>query len=325
MNSSPRQLLNTVRQGCRFVSAHAEHVRIRAGRLPDFARSLSLKTLSSPQIDWGHHFRGSEDDTAAFFIILDTINFGSGFFPHLKKLPGLSGYFTIASHLTEHFKNHGPMACNTIKEIMPRDCFRIFRQEPDNPHIEALMRLFAEALNDLGTFVETRFNGRFSGIIESADGSAEKLVGILSEMAFFRDVQPYKGQDISFFKRAQLMAADLHCCFEGRGLGRFEDLDRLTIFADNLVPHVLRLDGILEYSKDLIKRIDQEVMIPKDSPEEIEIRASALHAVEQMVQILKADGTHVTAMGIDSLLWNRGQSPHYKKTKPRHRTRTVFY
>jgi transposase len=30
------------------------------------------------------------------------------------------------------------------------------------------------------------------------------------------------------------------------------------------------------------------------------------------------------AMGLDYLLWNRGQQPYYK-ARPRHRTRTVFY
>jgi hypothetical protein len=30
-------------------------------------------------------------------------------------------------------------------------------------------------------------------------------------------------------------------------------------------------------------------------------------------------------MGLDYLLWNRGQQPYYKKARPRHRTRTVFY
>ena len=35
------------------------------------------------------------------------------------------------------------------------------------------------------------------------------------------------------------------------GIVRFRDLDRLTIFADNLVPHVLRCDGVLVYDPRL--------------------------------------------------------------------------
>ena len=44
-----------------------------------------------------------------------------------------------------------------------------------------------------------------------------------------------------FLKRAQIAAADL--C--RAGVAEFADLGELTMFADNLVPHVLRLDGIL--------------------------------------------------------------------------------
>ena len=49
--------------------------------------------------------------------------------------------------------------------------------------------------------------------------------------------------DRGFYKRAQIVAADLALA----GVARFRDLDRLTIFADNLVPHVLRCDGVLVY------------------------------------------------------------------------------
>jgi len=37
----------------------------------------------------------------AFFLTLDAINFGSGYFPHLGKRPGMSGYFTAAASLTD--------------------------------------------------------------------------------------------------------------------------------------------------------------------------------------------------------------------------------
>ncbi len=56
---------------------------------------------------------------------------------------------------------------------------------------------------------------------------------------------------VPFLKRAQIAAADL----QRAGVVRFDDIDRLTMFADNLVPHVLRLDGILEFDPDLVARI----------------------------------------------------------------------
>ncbi|MCP4687549.1 MAG: hypothetical protein GY859_05825, partial [Desulfobacterales bacterium] len=98
----------------------------------------------------------------------------------------------------------------------------------------------------------------------------------------------------------------------------------LTIFADNLVPHVLRVDNVLLYDEALAAHIDAGALIPAGSPEEIEIRACALHAVELIKRELNASGGNATSSGLDYLLWNRGQRPYYKAI-PRHRARTVFY
>jgi putative queuosine salvage protein len=151
------------------------------------------------------------------------------------------------------------------------------------------------------------------------------LVRLLSAMPFFDDVAEFRGSRVPFYKRAQLTAADLARAFDDQGWGRFDDLGELTIFADNLVPHVMRIDGVLRYDPDLAARIDREELIAVGSAEEIEIRAGALHAVELMVAELRSAGRPATAMSIDFLLWNRGHQPQYKLAKPRHRTRTVFY
>jgi len=143
-------------------------------------------------------------------------------------------------------------------------------------------------------------------------------------MPFFRDVSIYQGTEVPLYKRAQILVTDLAIAFDGRGPGSFRDLDRLTIFADNLVPHVLRVDGVLTYEDELLARIERGELIPAGSPEEIEIRAVTVHAVERIVAELDASGISVTARELDYLLWNRGLGEEYK-SRPRHRTRTVFY
>jgi hypothetical protein len=120
--------------------------------------------------------------------------------------------------------------------------------------------------------------------------------------------------DKGFWKRAQITANDLQLA----GIADFPDIDRLTIFADNLVPHVLRVDGVLRYDEGLATRIDSgELLEPGD--EEREIRACAVHACE-----LIAAELHVPPRTLDVWLWNRGQGERYKRV-PRHRTRTVYY
>ena len=37
---------------------------------------------------------------------------------------------------------------------------------------------------------------------------------------------------VSFYKRAQILVADIWACFEGKDLGAFDDIDSITMFAD---------------------------------------------------------------------------------------------
>jgi hypothetical protein len=120
--------------------------------------------------------------------------------------------------------------------------------------------------------------------------------------------------DRGFYKRAQIVPSDLALA----GLAAFDDLDRLTIFADNLVPHVLRCEGVLRYEPGLAAHIDAGRQL-RMGPQEREIRACAVHACE-----LLAQRTRIPPRVLDLWLWNRGQAPAIK-ARPRHRCRTVFY
>ena len=135
-------------------------------------------------------------------------------------------------------------------------------------------------------------------------------------MAFFRDVERLDGVDVSFYKRAQIAAADL-----SRRIDRplFTDLERLTAFADNLVPHVLRRHGVLRYDGGLAHTIDQRQLLEPGGRAEVEIRAAGVECVERL-----ARSTGARPMDLDETLWTIGGSPEMKAT-PRHRARTVFY
>ncbi|MDP9375300.1 MAG: queuosine salvage family protein [Chloroflexota bacterium] len=109
------------------------------------------------------------------------------------------------------------------------------------------------------------------------------LVELLAAMPSFRDVAIYRGRAVPYYKRAQLAAADLALALGGAGLGAFDDRDRLTIFADNLVPHVLRVDGVLRYDDTLAARVAAGELLLPGEPSEVEIRAAAVHAVELLV------------------------------------------
>lgn len=301
-------LLDDVRAQAAATAASARYVAIDASSIVAYARSLPLDQAGTPELDPATHYAGEPEAMQAYVVTLDAINFGSGYFPHLKKRPGMSGYFTVASSLKDYFEIHRPLSADDLQNVTIWDCARILGQTLDDHVVAELMGLFARALNHLGQYLAARFDGSFRRLVEAGDGSAERLAQILAEMPFY--------QDVGFYKRAQLTAADLSLAH----VGTFNDLARLTIFADNLVPHVLRMDGILRYDADLLERIDREELIAAGSLEEREIRACALHAVELIRQHVEP----VTSMQLDYVLWNRGQGASYK-ARPRHRTRTVFY
>jgi hypothetical protein len=288
-------LTDQVREACRSIAESARLVSIDLDRLGE------LEPGPPPELDAERHYlEGSADDVADYMLVLDSINFGSGWFPTLRKRPGCSGYFTVAASLAERWRSAGPWSASELQALTGIDVARVLGQEPGHE----LMGLYAEALRDLGRFLDAR---RALDVVAAAGGSAEQLASVLAAgMPFF--------DDRGFWKRAQIAANDLALA----GVAEFSDLDRLTIFADNLVPHVLRVDGVLRYDPGLAARIDAGELLPPGE-EEREIRGCAVHACE-----LIAARLGMPARSLDTALWNKGQAPRYKGV-PRHRTRTVFY
>jgi hypothetical protein len=293
-------LCDDVRRHCAAVAAAARHVRIDEDRLRD-AYALDGPPPEPDPLDAERHYlEGSPADVAQYLLALDAINFGSGWFPLLRKRPFCSGYYTVAWAFADHVRANGMPSNAELRAATTDSMAAMLGQDPS---LE-LMSLYAQAWRELGRFLGER---TALDLVAEAGGSAERLAQALaSGMAMW--------SDSGFFKRAQIAPSDL-------ALGRvaaFEDLDRLTIFADNLVPHVLRCDGVLVYDDALAAHIDSGALLPMDEREH-EIRACALHACE-----LLAAHLGIAPRSLDTWLWNRGQGEAYK-ARPRHRTRTVFY
>jgi hypothetical protein len=313
-----------IRAAAARVAQLARQVRIDEVGLAALCERLAAETAPQPTSDPVQRPFADPDATLAFVLTLDAINFGSGWFPFLQKPGGRSGYFTVATALRAHFEKHGPWDSAALQRLTPAECARVFGQEDAAAEARELMALFATALGDLGRFLDARFAGRFAGLVAAAGSSAAALVELLAQMPFYRDVSRYADFEVPLYKRAQISASDLANAFAGEGPGRFADRERLTMFADNLVPHVLRLEGALVYEPGLLARIEAQQELAAGSPEEVEIRACGLHAVELCVAGLRRLGVETSAEALDHRLWFRGQRPEFK-ARPRHRTRSVYY
>jgi hypothetical protein len=306
-------LVDEVRAACRAVAERAEHVRVvpeavgpYAARLPDAAQVPGPDPEAS-------YAAGDREARAAFVLCSAAMNFGSGWWPTVRKRPGRSGAMTMAVGLAERFRARGPWSAGELAALAPAELAGVLGQDPGHE----VVGLFATALRDLGAHVRDEFGGAFLGPVEAAGGSAAALAELLAGWACFFDVSPYRGLRVPLVKRAQLAVADLHAAH----VAVFADLDRLTAFADNLVPHVLALDGVLRLDPALAARIAREELLAHDSPEEVELRACAVHAVELLSD---ATGRRLAPAAIDAVLWNRGQDPRVK-AHPRPRSRTTAY
>ena len=303
-------IMDELRQACAAVAARARSVTVVGEAIPASAARLTPDPDPASQPP---PTQVEREARAAYWLTMDAINFGSGWFPTLRKRGTLSGYNTIASALREHF-DQGGWTAPQLTTLDAATLGPILGQDPGHD----LMGLYAAALRDLGERVTAAHDGQFAAVADAADGSAVALARRLGSWPCFADRSRYGELELAFLKRAQIAAADLHRA----GVARFADLHALTMFADNLVPHVLRLDGVLAFHPDLVARIDREELITHGSPEEVEIRACAVHAVELLVAAAPDRG--LSAAAIDQLLWQRGQQPRYKAS-PRHRSRCTAY
>jgi hypothetical protein len=288
-------LCDDVRRNCAEIARNARWVRI------DLDRIGNVEPGPDPALDAeDHYLDGSREAVAAYLLALDSVNFGSGWFPTLRKRPDRSGYATVASALADRWRRKGAWGGEELRAMDAATIAATLGQQPGHP----LMALYACALRELGAFLRDR---PALACVDAARGSAERLAEqVLAGMPSFVDP--------GFAKRAQILGSDLALA----GVAEFRDLDRLTIFADNVVPHVLRVDGVLRYEPELAEHIDRGERL-EPGEQEREIRGSAVHACE-----LIATELGVAPRTLDAWLWNRGRQPRYKAI-PRHRTRTAAY
>ncbi|MDB5492589.1 MAG: hypothetical protein JWO78_2438 [Micavibrio sp.] len=316
-------IFDEIRAGFRFVADQAVYVRIREDRLTEYALSLQPRPPSNT-LDAGHHFvSDNAEELAAYILCLEAVNFGSGYEDDLVRdgwvLVDRSIYYTVSTALKQSFEGDGAWTAMRLMRMTGDDMIRIFHL-PDSPAGRTLAQLFAVSLNELGQYLSEHCDASFMTLINSAQGSAGLMVATLVNMPGFADIADYCGRRIPILKRAQIAVADLELAFAKTGRSLFSGLDRLTIFADCGLPHVLHLDGVLQLQPELAARIEAGMFLRAGSDEEVELRCCAAEAVER-IAVIKG----MRVVDIDHLLWHRSVEDEKYLAKPMHRTLTRFY
>src|SRR3954470_5876005 len=137
-------LSDDARRASAAIAASARHVEIDLGALDD------IEPGPPPELDAERHYlEGSREDVTRYMLTLDSINFGSGWFPTLRKRPGCSGYYTISWALADHWRAHGPWANEELRSLDADALADVLGQERGHE----LAALYAEALRQLGEWL----------------------------------------------------------------------------------------------------------------------------------------------------------------------------
>lgn len=132
--------------------------------------------------------------------------------------------------------------------------------------VNSLFLIFYLFILEVSKVLEDKFSGSFVPCLESCNYSAQKLLNIiLDNFDCYHDISEIQGQRVAILKRAQILVSDLWALFEGKGLGRFDDIESLSMFADYRVPQSLQYFKIFEYSPELVRRHASDNYIKKSS------------------------------------------------------------
>lgn len=310
------------------VAEKSRHVQINEEAVKEFSRELAERRHALPTWDAEHHFQGGEEETAAYLLVVDSINFC--FWPPLGgdkweiRCRGrtYSGYYGLSVSLKKAMASKIPL---TEASFLLSLTLEKLKELLAGAGVLQLMEERLRNLHELGRVLLDKYKGRASELVAASRGSAIQLVRMLAaDFSSFRDQATYHGREVFFYKRAQLFASDLHGALGGKGLGSFRDIRELTVFADYKLPQVLRQVGVFEYVPGLAEKVNRMIELEPGSEEEVEIRANTIWAGELIRQEMKRFGREVSASEIDGLLWNLGQEERFR-AKPYHRTVTTFY
>ena len=237
-------MVSEVLETSKKVSETSKAVRIDRQAVGCFVERLVAENIQAPTWDTRFHFFDGTEKTVAYLLVLDTINFC--FWPPAGKSKWeidygserLSGYYALAASIKKAFESGIPLwEAGSLADLSLDQLKRLLRGRGEIQLLDNRLT----ALRDLGNILVKEYGGHAHRLVESAGHSALMLARLLAEkLASFNDSAEYQGHRVIFYKRAQILAADLFGAFNGKKWGRFTDMDQLTAFADYKLPQVLR-------------------------------------------------------------------------------------
>lgn len=252
------------------------------------------------------------------------------------KVNGYTGYFALCAAINRAVCDGLDITNPEFYAKIDLDTLsNIFRPDDATTSIPLLEKRL-ECLHQVGERLSSKWQGQFENVIKAANKSAVALLQlIVEEFPCFRDVAQFAGKEVAILKRAQILVGDVWSCYRGEGLGYFEDIDKITMFADYRVPQVLVHFGSLEYTPELLELLKKDTIMQNGDEMEVEIRGASIYIIEQVkdavVEVLKqkhpdVDTRNVNSILIDQYLWDYRRA-HAADLEyiPFHKVMSIYY
>lgn len=306
---------------------NSDFVKINRERLVEFSNGFdhgkAEHWLSAAPFDFSHF---GDEEKLHFVIIFNALSFCYWGEPKWtieykdKKHDGAWGMILALGRGIE--EKATLLDFQFCSQISKEDFAKILR---GNTEIPLFFEERWKILREIGASMVAKYDGKAKNLIAEANGDAQKLVElIVQNFPSFSDTSSYKEKEIYFYKRAQLLVADIYQIFDGQGFGALKNVDQLTACADYKLPQILRKLGILEYTTALAEKVDAKTEIAHNSPQEVEMRANTIWSVEFIKEEVKKRSPQILSFEVNDHLWLATQEK-IDGDKPYHRTRTTAY
>lgn len=318
--------MNKILETTKFVVDHSASVAISREKIAEFTKDFRHGNLphwlAASPINYAHL---NDEDKLNFLLVFNSTSFcywGDPKWTVEYKGEKYDGSWAMVAIIMRAIDEGKPILDSKYRASISREEYgQILRGNVEIPLFEERWKITKAVASAL---VE-KYDGDFGTFVKSAQGDAHTLLAMITDqLAAFEDTETYQKKTIYFYKRAQLLIEDINQTFAGEGYGELSGLDDFTACADYKLPQSLRKLGIFSYVADLENKIDHLIQLPKGSPEEVEIRANTIWAVEMIKQELQKLGKQASSTGINDHLWLMGQKKNMDD-KPYHRTLTTAY
>ncbi|MGA8143815.1 MAG: queuosine salvage family protein [Candidatus Acidiferrales bacterium] len=316
----------------RPVIEHSRDVYTHVDKIVAVAQWMTYEDLPMPELSVPYGL--AKDPIVAMDFIMVTTTIDSAFTDfktHVKFQVDYEGQIRSDSDgmlacLKRAMDNGIPILDGKFLAALTRPQMeKIFAGNIEMPMLDEKLQNF----RDVGKVLAGRYDGYFHNFIQSCppklyDNGKGLVDRLVTEFPRFNDVSQYDGHEIKFYKLAQLGYWGIYSGLHSTNTLPLVDIGKMTAFADYIIPVGLQLLGIISYSPALEHAIHSYQLIPRDSAQEIEIRAHSLYAtalLAEEINKIRPANLQIIIPQIDARLWS-----HYHTTFwPHHLTKTIMY